>query len=151
MESFRIDSGVKRIEVNDAGEYITIDLKNNDYFERFRQFLKWLDRKQEEVTRKAKELEEKHPRSGEERGDIDAIAAYMELQKETCDDISKQLDSLFGDGCMRKVFPDVSSPAIDLIWDFLEAVMPYLEKYAKERNESINLRYNRNRKGARSK
>ena len=51
---------------------------------------------------------------------------------------------------MKKVYPDVQSPGFDLIIEFLDEITPLLKKFAAERNQYINTKYNRNRKGARS-
>lgn len=108
------------------------------------------------MEKKSVELAKKY--SDKEIGDeetankfiFEKFADSITLYKEICDDVSKQLDSLFGEGCLQKVFPDVQSPGFELIIDFLDAITPYLKKYAKERGEKINLKYSRKRKGARS-
>lgn len=157
MDSLRLDSGVKKIEVNDAGEYISINLSDNTFFDRFNGFIDWFDKKQIEVEQKSAELKEKYPNDksdgeadGKAKFNFEQFADYTKLYKEVCDDVSNRLDDLFGDNCLQKVFPDVQSPGFELIIDFLDAITPYLKKYAQERNEKINTKYSRNRKGARS-
>lgn len=152
MEKLRIDSGIKRIEVNDDGEYICIPINDASFYERFGNILKWFDDKQIDIERQVKEFSEKHQDDKETEGvnveaAMDAINMYSNLCKEVC----SQLDELFGEGCCRKVFPGIQSPDIELIWDFFEQINPILQKFAQERNQKINLKYNRNRKGARSK
>lgn len=155
MEKIRIDTGVKKIEVNDAGECITVNVADTTFFKRYSDFLTALEGKQTEVDAKAAELARKYPGEQIENdsGDINVemVADIVELYKELCDWTIVQLDKLFGAGCCMKVFPGVESPGLELIADFLDAINPILQKYAEERNEKINLRYNRNRKGARSK
>lgn len=154
MEKLRIDTGVKKIEVNDTGEYITVNMADNTFFTCYRDFLRRLDEKQLDIDRKAKEFPQKYPDEEKEESEeinIDMISDIVDMYKEVCDWTCAELDKLFGAGCCRKVFPDVESPGMDLIGDFLEAITPILQKFANERNEKINLRYNRNRKGARSK
>ncbi len=156
VEKLRLDSGIKKIEVNDDGEYISINLSDNTFFDRFNKFINWFDEKQVEVDKKSKELAEKYSKESEagenEEKDLnfEKITDLTSLYKDICDDVSKQMDNLFGDNCLRKVFPDVQSPGFELIIDFLDAIAPILKKYAQERNEKINLKYNRSRKGARS-
>lgn len=156
MDSLRLDSGVKKIEVNEEGEYISINLSDNAFFERFNGFINWFDKKQIDIEQKAAELQKKYPEQetmGEEteiKFNFQQFDDYSKLYKEICDEVSKKLDDLFGAECLHKVFPDVQSPGFELICDFLDAVTPYLEKYAKKRNEKINTKYNRKRKGARS-
>lgn len=152
MEKLRIDTGVKKIEVNDAGECITVNMADNAFFTRFRDFLNRLEEEQLDIDRKVKEFSAKYPDSDkeDEENNTNMLFDMMDTYKEVCDWTCAELDKLFGAGCCRKVFPDLESPGMDLIGDFLEAVTPILQKFANERNEKINLRYNRNRKGARS-
>ena len=37
--SLRVDSGVKRIEVNDNGDYIAVNISDNSFFKRFDDFV----------------------------------------------------------------------------------------------------------------
>lgn len=43
--SLRVDSGVKRIEVNDNGDYIAVNISDNSFFKRFDDFVAWLNAK----------------------------------------------------------------------------------------------------------
>lgn len=149
MEKLRIDSGVKKIEVNDAGECISIPINDSMFYERFSGFLNWLDRKHEEYRKRSEETAENGSESTK-KGSVDireVVSEQTKLSKEIC----VELDKLFGEGCCRKVFVDTEVPTLDLIDDFLEQITPLLEKFAKERNEKINLKYSRRRKGANSK
>ena len=49
--SLRVDSGVKRIEVNDNGDYIAVNISDNSFFKRFDDFVAWLNAKNEEADR----------------------------------------------------------------------------------------------------
>lgn len=140
-ERIRIDSGVREIEVNDNGDRICIPMNDNAFFKRVNGFLDWVDKEQAALGTRLK--------SGAETdgGALDAIDMQIKLSEEIC----AELDKLFGEGCCRKVFAGVQSPSIVLIWDFLEQLMPILQKFAGERNEKINFKYNRNRRGANTK
>lgn len=151
MDSIRLDSGVKKIEVNDFGEYITVNLSNNQFFDQFRLFVLWLDEAQKAIEEKAAQIEQKYADEPQDEVNIHKVVDSMMLYKELSDEISSKLDGFFGTGCLRKVFPDVESPGMDLIYDFLDAVTPYLQKYAQEHGAKFDARYNRSRKGARSK
>lgn len=135
--SLRVDSGVKRIEVNDNGDYIAVNISDNSFFKRFDDFVAWLNAKNEEADRIA----------NDSSGDFtERFGAYNALCKEAC----AELDSLFGSGCCKKVFPDVESPGMELIADFLDQIIPILQGFATERNQKITSKYSPNRKGARS-
>ena len=122
--SLRVDSGVKRIEVNDNGDYIAVNISDNSFFKRFDDFVAWLNAKNEEADRIA----------NDSSGDFtERFGAYDALCKEAC----AELDSLFGSGCCKKVFPDVESPGMELIADFLDQIVPILQGFAAERNQKI--------------
>lgn len=149
MDSLRVNSGIKMVEVNDAGEYISIPINDAAFYERFGDLIKNFECKQAEIKRKARDLSEKHKDKPDNDADaiIDGIQLYAELCRHTCEEI----DKLFGEGCCRKVFAGIETPGIELICDFFEQITPLLNQYAQERNQKISLMYNRNRKGARSK
>lgn len=140
MKSLRVNTGVKRIEVNDNGDYIVINLSDNSFFTRFNSFLNWLNTKQAE-------LDASEWATGKEPDALMVFDGYRALCKETC----TQLDDFFGDGCCSKVFLGIEEPGIELIVDFLDQIIPILNEFAKERNENIRLKYSRNRKGAASR
>ena len=149
MDSLRVDSGIKTIEVNDAGECISIPISDAAFYERFGDLVKNFDGKRAEIEQRAKDLSEKHKDKPDNDADaiIDSIQLYSELCRYTCEEI----DKLFGEGCCRKVFVGVQNPSVELIGDFFDKITPLLNQYAQERNQKINLMYSRNRKGGRSK
>lgn len=153
MDKLRLDSGLKKIEVNDNGEYITVNLSDGAFFDKFNSFLNWFYKKQDDVEKKCDELKAKYPEQEDESMDrqIHMFGDSAKLYRELCDEVCVELDKLFGERCFQKVFPEVESPGFELIIDFIDNITPLLQKYAAERNQKINARYNRNRKGARSK
>lgn len=149
MDKLRVDSGIKNIEVNDNGDYISIPISDAAFYERFGMLMKNFEKKQAEIEKEVVALSEKHKEKPNNDTDaiIDSIQLYSELCKYTC----AELDKLFGEGCCRKVFLGIQNPSVELIGDFFEKITPLLNQYVQERNQRINLIYNRNRKGARSK
>lgn len=159
MDSLRVNNRIKQIEVNDAGECISIPISDTAFYERFANLMKYFDEKQADIDRRVAELSAKYPDGGNaEKSDdgedagrlnVDKLVDEVALYSELCMDICGKLDELFGEGCCRKVFVGIQSPGMELIMDFFEQITPLLNKFAKERGERINLKYNRNRKGAR--
>lgn len=148
MDSLRVGNGIKNIEVNDNGDCISIPISDAAFYERFAAVMRNFEEKQKEIDRCAKDISEKHKDAPEDDSStiIDGIYLYSELCKYTC----SELDNLFGTGCCKKVFIGVETPGIELIADFFDQIVPLLNQYAAERNQKIELMYNRNRKGARS-
>lgn len=149
MDRLRVNSGIKNIEVNDNGDYISIPISDASFYERFGAVMKNFEQKETEYNQKVKELSKKH--KDKPSDDVDMIVDGIHLYSGICKDTCAELDKLFGEGCCRKVFTGVENPGVELIGDFFEQIAPLLNQYAKERNQRINLIYNHNRKGARSK
>lgn len=148
MDKLRVNNGIKKIEVNDDGECIEIPISDAAFYERFGALMKNFEQKQAEIEQKAAALSEKH--KDKPSDDIDAIVDSIQLYAELCRYTCSELDKLFGDGCCKKVFFGIENPSVELIGDFFDQITPLLNQYAKERNQKIELMYNRNRKGARS-
>ncbi len=149
MDKLRVDSGIKNIEVNDNGDYISIPISDTAFYERFGALIKNFEKKQAEIEKEVAALSEKHKDKPE--NDTDMIVDNIQLYSELCQYTCTELDKLFGEGCCRKVFVGIQNPGVELIGDFFEQITPLLNQYAQERNQRINLIYRRNRKGARSK
>ena len=149
MDKLRVDSGIKNIEVNDNGDYISVPIRDTVFYQKFADIIKKFDNKQGDIDRRYAELEEKH--KGKSDDDIDALSDSIDLYSALCKEICDDLDGLFGEGCCRKVFVGIQNPGVDLIGDFLDQITPLLNQYIEEQNQKINFKYNRNRKGARSK
>lgn len=153
--SLRVDQGIRRIEVNDDGECIEVSLNDPTFFERFASFIGWLEKEQKEFEEWSgrfretyqdlviEDLEGKHINAS-------ALEELAAKKVELCRNICGRLDVLFGEDCCRKVFGSIL-PDENSIADFIEQITPILQKLADERNESIKLKYDRNRKGARSR
>lgn len=146
MDSLRVGGNIKTIEVNDAGEYISIPIGDTTFFERFGNIIKYFEQKKDEIDRQEKELAEKH--AGKPADDIDRIMDNLQFYTALCKEVCDELDKLFGEGCCRKVFAGIEAPDVELIGEFFEQITPLLQKYFNERNEKIHSRYNRARKGA---
>lgn len=144
MDKLRVDSGIKTIEVNDNGDCIGIPISDSTFYERFAALLKNFEKKQIEIEQQGKELSEKHKDKPDDG--VDMIVDVFGLYKNLCKDVCAELDKLFGEGCCQKVFVGVEVPSVELIGDFFEQIVPLLNQYVKERNQKINLMYNRNRK-----
>lgn len=149
MDSLRVSSGIKKIEVNDNGDYIIIPVNDATFFDRYAEVIKSFEQKEIEYSKRTDELKEKH--KDKSNNDTDSVIDIATLYVDLCRDVCVELDKLFGEGSCKKIFPDVEYPNEILIGEFFEQITPLLNQYGKERSEKINLMYNRGRKGARSK
>lgn len=150
MDSLRIDNGTKKIEVNDAGEYIEFSIVNNDFFRAFFDLLRWFDG--QENRKEISEMEEQKDKVVSEDGEkinYDAANNVLDIRDKISKEACENIDNIFGAEASRKIFGNVI-PDMYMIADFLEKISPLIEKYQKERSQTIDKKYNKNRKGAKS-
>lgn len=126
----RVSSGVKKIEVNDQGEYIILPLSDDSFVSRFYKLL-------DEIKRTGEELA-KSP----DTPDITTVDSIVELEKS----VRTKTDELFGAETCRKVFGDVL-PSMDLFVEFFGQLVPYFEEYKRERLAKMN-KYDAQRTGS---
>lgn len=150
--NIKIDNGIRRIGVNDAGEYIELSVNDNTLIERFADLLTWIDEEEKNMERIGKELVKKYGngpiiKRNENHTTIntpalsDMVKAEADLYRRCCE----KIDYVFGKDTCKKVFGNIV-PNDVLIWKFFEQITPIMEKMAAERGEKIHLRYNRNKK-----
>lgn len=150
MDSLRIDNGIKKIEVNDAGECIEFSIVNNDFFRAFFDMLQWFD--EQENRKDIKDMEEQKERVVSEDGaniNYDAASIVLDIKEKISKEACEKIDKIFGAEASRKIFGGIV-PDMFSIADFFDQIAPLIEKYAKERNQAINKKYSKSRKGAKS-
>ena len=131
MEKIRIQRNIKRIEVNDDGEYITLDFNDQSLPYRFVQTMKDIYAKHQEFEKKI--------------SDGDNLYNVIELEHEINLYFKEKIDLLFGKDTCRKVYGNIL-PSIEMHIDLLNQLTPYFEEYAKARQEKMS-KYNAGRTG----
>lgn len=150
MDSLRIDNGMKKVEVNDAGEYIEFSVVNSEFYRAFFELLQWFDG--QENRKEIKEMEEQVDKVISDDGskiNYDAANSVLDIREKISKEACENIDNIFGEGSCEKIFGNIV-PDMYMIADFFEQITPLIEKYAKERNQSISKKYNKSRKGAKS-
>lgn len=150
MDSLRIGNGLKKIEVNDAGDYIEFSVVSNDFFRAFSDLLQWFEG--QEQRRDIKDMEEQQEKVVSEDGEkinYDVLNSVLDIREKISKEVCEKIDNIFGSEASKKIFGGIV-PDMFSIADFFEQITPLIEKYAKERNQSINKKYNKSRKGAKS-
>ena len=148
MEKLRVDSGIKVIEVNDAGDTISFSISDASFFSKFADIIKFFESKRKEISQNSENFTSIDADEDEE-SNADNIIRIAKEYSDLCSDTCRKLDNLFGEGCCKKVFIGIDNPGIDLIRDFFEVITPIMKKFADERNAKIQLKYNNRRKGGR--
>lgn len=134
MENIRVNRGIV-VNVNDAGDTITVNVEDQMFIDRFFGLINRLDEMSKDMDSDAVKALEKR----------EQVRKLIEKTKELMEDI----DGLFGEGCCRKVFGDIV-PSPYLIADFFDQLTPIAEAYMNERQKDIAKKYNNARKGART-
>lgn len=129
MESIRVNSGVKVIEVNDKGETISLPLSDDSFIKGFFGLLN-------ETKDKAAAISEKN-------GDVlETLDAVVEFDKVVRD----KIDVLMGENTCKKVFGDVL-PSSDQFLDFFSQLRPIVESHVEKRAANMN-KYSAERVGS---
>lgn len=132
MGGIRVNTGAKRIEVNDNGDYIVLDFGDNSFPDRF---FSMIDRVQEHGDACTKELEKIS--SEHKEGSDGYTRAAASLLRKVHEEIMGEVDGFFGPGTCKKVFGDIV-PGIELYDDFFAQLMPYFEQAGKERAQRMS-------------
>ena len=147
--NIRVDNGVRRIGVNDDGEYIELSINDVQLTDKFAKLLQWFEQKSDEIDAAGKELTKKYGTDAsieDENGIntdmvVDIAALRTSVYKECCE----RIDGVFGEDTCRKVFGKVLPDDV-LLLEFFDQMAPVLEKLAAERGEKIKIKYQRGKK-----
>lgn len=138
MEKIRVQRNVKQIEVNDEGEFITLDFDDLNLPYRYYGMIKKFNK---DRAKFAKELAEKL------KGKPSSVCAeeLVEAERQLNIYFRDAVDEVFGEGTCRKVYGDIL-PSIEMHMQFFDALRPYFEEEAKRRQARMN-KYNAGRMG----
>ena len=117
MAGIRVNTGVKRIDVNDNGDYITINLNDNTFLDRFFLLYENLVKMADESSAKESAVREKYKdyvgNKNGGSGDVERlpdgmIRDVLSLYKDAGKTMMGEVDGLFGEGTCKKVFGDIT-------------------------------------------
>lgn len=132
MAGIRVSTGAKRIEVNDNGDYITLNFADQSFPERFFAMVDRVTDIAKDAEPREKEIREKYP-----AGSVELYRAFSSFNLEFHTAVAGEIDGFFGAGTCKRVFGDIV-PGIDLIDDFFQQLMPYFQEFGKERAEKMS-------------
>lgn len=132
MAGIRVNTGVKRIEVNDNGDYITLNFADQSFPERFFSMIDRVTELAADADPKEKEIRDSYP-----AGSVDLARAISSFNLEFHSAVSKEIDGFFGADTCKKVFGDIV-PGIDLIDEFFQQLMPYFQEFGQERAQKMS-------------
>lgn len=155
------EENLAKVFLNSNDDYIYINEKDATIFDRFAAFMKWLEEKDADIRKRGEELEKQYGKDivdldedGEvENINVDAFVQYSKLRTETYKEAAESIETIFGEGTLRKYFRKFYEinpefvPDDECICDFIEEMTPILNTLFADRSERIALKYNRDRKG----
>lgn len=123
-DNIRIDSGIKRITINDDPSRV-IEFNPDDviFVERFYNLLSDFKSAEKDFVERAKQLDAETEK--DEFGVPVNAAERIQLMKDLCDWCKEKIDQLFGEGTSRTVFGNANN--IDMFIQFFEGITPFLE------------------------
>jgi hypothetical protein len=124
-DSIRIDSGVKRIMINDdPSRVIEFNPKDVIFAEKFYGLVADFKGKQDDFIARAEALEAVI--ETDELGLPINTGERIQLVREVCEWAKDKIDSVFGAGTSQKVFGDAVS--IPMFTQFFEGITPFIEE-----------------------
>lgn len=140
MSGIRVNNGAKKIEVNDQGDFITLNFGDASFAKRFFEMLDRAEARTKAALPDAQALEAKISRDSKEY-----LQATADLWSKVHEDIRDEIDAFFGPDTCRKVFGGIV-PDIALYNDFFDQLMPYFQEYANAHAERAK-KYSADRQG----
>ena len=153
MEELVLDSGVRKIAIkNEDGEVVTvlnINVADADTADRFGKILDNLQQISENCQKEADEWRKANPQEEADTEDVTKILEINRIRVKYLNQIMDEIDGLFGESTVRNVYGDIVPDEVALI-NFVEKVIPVMNKLFGKRYEMTRKRYNSGRKGARA-
>ncbi len=129
MEAIRIrvdtNQDVKKIEVNDQGECITLNLGDFSFLSRLLSLIQEFGASAEKISSKVTELSGTHP---------EQLAELADLNLSACNSIKQRVDDVLGPDTCKKVFGDCT-PGIPDFTDFFSQLMEIVKRFTREQAE----------------
>lgn len=116
MDVLRIDTGVKKIQINDGPEFIEFNPTEVNWGRRYEKMRMDVKLRMDDLSAKIAEIEKSKDPNVEE---------ISKLRDEVCLFIREKIDILFGSGTSQKVFGDSMSEYA--IASFLEGITPFIQ------------------------
>lgn len=117
-------SGLYKIEVNDAGETITIDAEDIELPLKLNKMIEDCEKIEKQVNLQSKVIDKKEVK---QKGLITNIdEEYVKLYRKSYIELRKAIDGFLGDGTCQKIFGDRNY--LSMWKDLLEALNPHLQK-----------------------
>ena len=154
MEELKLNNGIKKIEIkNEDGDLITVlnvNVADADTAERFGQIIHNLERISDNCEKEAATWKKEHDATPEdENAKIKQALQINRIRVKYLRQIADEIDNLFGEDTLKNVYGDITPDEMALV-EFIEGVIPIMNKLFGKRYEMTRKRYSSGRKGARA-
>lgn len=130
--TLNVSKNVKRIKVNEAGEYIVMNLDDQTFIPRLIDLMKGFETAADEYMKKSAEIDSLPEETQQERMAKVAVSAAFNL--EVCSMLKQKVDAAFQDEVCRKVFGDIT-PSVSAFAEFFEQLGALLKQFSAEKAE----------------
>lgn len=130
-DSIRVQRPGKKIEVNDSGEYITLDLYDIGFMGSVLGLIKEFEGSAKTISAQAEAVSRKS---------VDEICELARKSEEECGKLAAKIDEVFGADACRKIFGE-RTPGIYELADFFGQIGELIKKFGDERIAKYKEKY----------
>lgn len=150
MEEIKLSSGKKKIAIKDEDgdliTVITVDTANADTAKKFAGVIDKLNSISENCEKEAAEWRKNHKDDVDDIN-VDAALELNSIRVKYLKQITESINGLFGEDAMKQIYGDIVPDELAIV-EFVEQVIPVMNKLFNKRFEQVQNRYNVNRHGA---
>lgn len=150
MEEIKLSSGIKKIAIKDEDgdliTVITVDTANADTAKKFAGVIDKLNNISENCEKEAAEWRNNHKDDMDDIN-VDAALELNSIRVKYLKQITESINGLFGEDAMKQIYGDIVPDEL-AIMEFVEQVIPVMNKLFNKRFEQVQNRYNVKRRGA---
>ena len=118
----RVNREAQKIEVNDSGDFIMLQLKNTTFMSNLIGLMRELEANSKNLLSQVPQIE---------CNSVKEVSAVMDQAAEVCGRLAERTDEVFGAGTCRKVFGE-HPPGIYEFSDFFGQIGALIRKYGEE-------------------
>lgn len=147
MEEIKLSSGIKKIAIKDEDgdliTVITVDTANADTAKKFAGVIDKLNNISQNCEKEATEWRKNH----KDNINVDAALELNSIRVKYLKQITESIDGLFGEDAMKQIYGDIVPDELAIV-EFVEQVIPVMNKLFNKRFEQVQNKYNIKRRGA---
>lgn len=132
--------GLFKIELNDQGDYITVPMGDDAFFDCFARGCKQIWGMSNGVCKKLKKTERKYKNREDLAATLEKIEETAKVNAQFSKNATSIIDNIFGEGTIRTYFqkfyeedPDFV-PNVECFTDFLNQITPVMKKLSEDRH-----------------